>query len=898
MSRLSIQQVRLKNFKSYEYASIDFGLGVTTICGSNGSGKSTLLEAIGFALFDSSHYSHTEMVRDGALSGEVTVTVRSGSDGRVYTVLRTCGERSQHQVQCAGDVIVHGKKETMAWLATHIGAAPSTDLAALFDHAIGVPQGAITQAFLGTAAQRKALFDPLIGVSLYEHSWKAMREVDAVFRERLHAAQLQIAENEPMAIRHAALTTQLQQMHGDIRSGSDALIHARAERDARARQFAQVKQLAEADNITHHQLETGQMRAIELHDALTGLRSDIEHTAQSVVHGAAYDREAGLYEQAQAAFAKLSVSLDQSAPIPDIAAMQQACMLSEAKLKLAVEQTAAVAAAAQTIEAMHDLASRWSDASSHSEQQASRLATMQRLARGYERSSKACDALEEQRLATQRALDELRDRTVVQREQARSILSHAEHRVAALQSMRHSETLMHWHEQQASLLASAICPVCGQAVAASDVLASRATLQDAANTEQWAWYSAWREWEEMPDAQFPDGQQESADNEQALQSTIVRMHSDVRYSRDELVVMHAELDVAQEAYRASVQARDLLAKHAPERREYQTASHLASMGDETRAHEQGMRNTHRQQQVVLAKWLPLFEERERASGSRNAAAETMHRYASQHQAWREAQEAQSLAAEQQERAVRLRHELMVCMRNIDAQSHALHYQSLLAARTALQDSEDAHTAAQLDVVAQDERMQWMVKASDETQRDADSLVHSVSALHESQKTLQQTTMAKQQADAVRAIIRTMGPLIAQSVVQQISDAAHRLCCDMLEDSSVQLQWDETYAITMRQGGNRRQLQQMSGGEQIVAALSVRLALLQHISNIGIVCFDEPTIHLDTERRRQLAAHIKRIQGFEQILVISHDDSFEIATDNIIRIEKHDGKSIVFSDSLI
>jgi DNA repair protein SbcC/Rad50 len=70
-----------------------------------------------------------------------------------------------------------------------------------------------------------------------------------------------------------------------------------------------------------------------------------------------------------------------------------------------------------------------------------------------------------------------------------------------------------------------------------------------------------------------------------------------------------------------------------------------------------------------------------------------------------------------------------------------------------------------------------------------------------------------------------------------------------------------------------------------AALAVRLALLRVLADINIAFFDEPTTNMDQMRRRQLAEAISNLKAFRQLIVISHDDTFEHATEHVIRIER-------------
>ena len=70
-----------------------------------------------------------------------------------------------------------------------------------------------------------------------------------------------------------------------------------------------------------------------------------------------------------------------------------------------------------------------------------------------------------------------------------------------------------------------------------------------------------------------------------------------------------------------------------------------------------------------------------------------------------------------------------------------------------------------------------------------------------------------------------------------------------------------------------------------AALALRLALLRKLSSIDIVFLDEPTAHLDPERRESLAERITQVRGFSQLFVISHDDTFERVAQRFIRVVK-------------
>ncbi|MBO0724445.1 MAG: SMC family ATPase [Blastocatellia bacterium] len=142
---------------------------------------------------------------------------------------------------------------------------------------------------------------------------------------------------------------------------------------------------------------------------------------------------------------------------------------------------------------------------------------------------------------------------------------------------------------------------------------------------------------------------------------------------------------------------------------------------------------------------------------------------------------------------------------------------------------------------------------------------------------------RETSDFVREILQKAAPYITESYLFSISIEANHLFREITGRHDVTLQWTRDYEITLEEEGRERPFLNLSGGEQMAAALAVRLALLKELSEINIAFFDEPTTNMDEERRRNLAQQIGRIKDFHQLFVISHDDSFEGYTDQIISL---------------
>jgi exonuclease SbcC len=147
----------------------------------------------------------------------------------------------------------------------------------------------------------------------------------------------------------------------------------------------------------------------------------------------------------------------------------------------------------------------------------------------------------------------------------------------------------------------------------------------------------------------------------------------------------------------------------------------------------------------------------------------------------------------------------------------------------------------------------------------------------------------------RETIKEAGPHILKAVLRAISVEANRIFGEILGDRSAQLSWEQDYEIVLRRDGRERTFAQLSGGEQMSAALAVRLALLRGLTRLDMAFFDEPTQNMDGERRGNLAEQIRRVRGFDQLLVISHDDTFEQGLDSVIHLDKRGGETVLVQD---
>ncbi len=212
-----------------------------------------------------------------------------------------------------------------------------------------------------------------------------------------------------------------------------------------------------------------------------------------------------------------------------------------------------------------------------------------------------------------------------------------------------------------------------------------------------------------------------------------------------------------------------------------------------------------------------------------------------------------------------------------------------AARTAAHQARDAAIARKTELDTRAEAQEARIA---ERQSEIDKLADVARRLKDERRGAARATALGERTELMRGVLRAAGPLVTEALLADVSEAADEIFGEVLGDRAGRLRWTLDYDIVLERGGHTRSFTQLSGGEQMTAALAVRLALLRELLHIDIAFFDEPTQNLDDTRRTNLAEQILRVRGFKQLVVITHDDSFERMLDHVIHVRKVNGESRV------
>jgi exonuclease SbcC len=897
-----IRQVKLENIKSYENATVDLAPGVNAIVGHNGAGKSTILEAIGFALFDSLAYKAADFLREGARTGTVAVTFVGSLDERPYRIERRLG--GSH-LYVAYDVelqakLCEGKTDVLAFVRRQIGADPTIDLSRLFGDAIGVPQGTLTAAFLQQPAQRKVIFDALLQVDEYRVAVDKLREPRALLGERRQALAQEVAVLQARLERLPQLQAAVNERAGELRSIAQtlAVLHAKLQTVTMRKQALdtmrsevermEVQAARAAETVKRTEVQTAEAQR------LLAAAEDACKVVEANTQG--HDR----YVAAQAQRSALDQRLRRRQALREQrAAADKSLAVAEAELARAAEQIGRIDAAQALIATLAPAVQQQTELEEALATAKTESARLQEAAKALPAEQKKLQQLQARAQQVAAELDQAEVKQIeAQRldEQAGALRTAITEYSGELGMLQASAGDLKEQNEALESAQTATCPVCEQPLLEEH----RRRLIERNNQrlqELRGQYAATKQ--KMTTAET--SLKQATEQHRLLAEALRGLPRPT-----ELEDLRLRITQAQQGIDAAAAAEGKAAEIATHVQELTTAlgglqnprqqiAVAAQQVAERPALEAKRSGSEQQRTVALGALAELdaglaelkgldadIAEVDALLQTHEAAYQALLTHRRQAEALPERAAELARLREEGEQAAAALVAVEAQLRTLRTEFDPVEYAGILAEDQALRSETGGMQARQ--ALLQDE--QRKADAEIETLRHLEAELVELAAAQEN--------LNRQESvlETVRTLLRQSGPYITQALIRQISAAANQIFGELMQDFSRQLCWSEDYGITLEVEGNSRQFVQLSGGEQMSAALAVRLALVREISNIDIAFFDEPTANLDDVRREALARQVMNIRGFRQLFVISHDDTFEQVTQNLVRIKRHGSSSIV------
>lgn len=924
---MEILSVQLTNFKAHSDRRVQFQPGTNAICGENGAGKTSILEAIAWVLFNyRGAYKTEDLIRNGANSAQAMVELVSARDGRTYRISRcTRAGYSLYDPQLSVKLEYTKIEEEVApWLRQHLGVPMGTDLAKLFANTIGVPQGTFTADFLQTTERRKPIFDAILKVEEYRQanqqllSLEKFAKAEAEGLERTIATYSeQLEDFDELTRRRQQLTQDLLAVSADLGQWQQQLAQIQTERDRLLAQASQIQQLNQALSSLTVQISAQQQAGERL----------AAEVAQAQRAAAICTEQRPAYEAVQQAQQQLQ-TLEQRRL--QRAQLQQQRQNSWEHLS---QRQVAMAGLVQQLEQIEQQRQALDQLAPQIAQQQMLEAQQQDLTRQLQDLNSQRQILSNQ----QERLNQLRQRFV----QLRQTIGELEAAVSEAVQLPQLEQQQQRLQQQSSRVAAA-----QQFQAELEQIVSRGESAQAQQIQQWQQILAQIPESSLPESEIPASQIPASGIQQQLKACLEdncyeQLLEDLRGILDDLAEQASTESLQQQMQAVEqliAQARQQQARGFQLDAVRQEQARLEVEGQTLKAAIQGLElqlatqpDLHHQSQTLAQQLVDLGNpiaqakvlEQQLQQGSsllaQSEQAQTQIHAAETAIAELDAQLAEfadldvEIAAQQQ----RLQQSQPGYQRYLEHQQLAnclkLRSQELDDATqqvTALQQQQQTLQMQQQQLGDYDPAQSQAVQVAydqasglvsqlggrlPEMQKrtaDLDAQLTKLQGVQEKVAMAQQEIKARSKADRfikfARKAYKDAGPRITERYVQNISREADRLFRELLNRPNVSLEWTRDYEIIVREAAYERRMVNLSGGEQMCAALAVRLALLKTLADIDVAFFDEPTTNMDRPRREHLAEAIANIRSFKQLFVISHDDTFEKVTENVIVIDREEG----------
>ena len=882
---MHITRIELEDIKSHVAAAFDFERGTTAITGENGAGKTTLIEAVAWTLFDVLDYKKEDFVRRGAKRGSVRVTFESGLDERLYTVYRDTGTGYNVYDPGLKMRIADKREEVCRFLWQHLGVEPGTDLDSLFRRAIGVPQGTFTSVFLETPAERKKAFDKLLKVEEYRRSaeelLKTARFIDqkiAEVRERIARSEGEISRIGLVELEHAGvsrevgeLATSREQVQVEAAARQDQVsaldaaearvTKARADRDRHLNDKARLEiKLAE---------KLGELKASqEAARMVEEVRADYERHTAAVLRIAEMERERTARDKLRDEISKVESAL---------AAVHADQKYTQESLDRALKAHATINGlhrdAAEQDRLENEL-SKLRDTRAHSR------AIADQITRLDEKIDRLRDSYRGNKTQLAEAVDKAKNASGIESLQQRD-----ESIVRELASLH---AALERDERFQREIQNGLCPILSQKCLN---LKDGQTLDDFV-TSQFTELRTRIAVLETEHGQVAVALKTSREAEkyltqlatlQAREKEIAEEGKRLNEERDQLKATFAGLPQIEGEFtrvEQSLKALDnpkgkIQLLEAESGRETELRQKLSLIESNLERLESDRRILVEQTETYKdldKQWVELTALRDATSAANRVylahealATKLPHRE-------REFGEASGSLRETESRLAVSEKEFTAAEKEYDRDRHAVERAALLELQ-----KREAELSARLESAKQRE-----TDLAAELARLTEIRSSMTDELREKErlgKTAELTTF-------IRDTLKEAAPLVARNYVYHVSAEANQMFREITGNAEHTLKWAEDYGIVLEEGGYDRPFISLSGGEQMAAALSVRLALLKQLTDIRIAFFDEPTTNMDAERRENLAMQMGQlIKHFDQLFVISHDDTFEGYVDNIVTVER-------------
>jgi exonuclease SbcC len=178
---MKINRIYLENYRIHEKLEVEFDKGINLLLGENGKGKSSILEAIGYALFGSDlRGTQKDAIQYGKKSAKIQVEF-TGVDGEEYIVTRKLPGTTSIYRKSNPELELQGKEDRIRELCGIKG-----DIKDVYDNVIVAKQNEFISSFKATAKDREKTFDKVFNTEIYREIYDGYsKDVEGKYKNEI-----------------------------------------------------------------------------------------------------------------------------------------------------------------------------------------------------------------------------------------------------------------------------------------------------------------------------------------------------------------------------------------------------------------------------------------------------------------------------------------------------------------------------------------------------------------------------------------------------------------------------------------------------------------------------------------------------------------------------------------
>ncbi|MBD3214844.1 MAG: AAA family ATPase [Candidatus Lokiarchaeota archaeon] len=887
-----IKKIEIENVKTHKKTAISFKEGLNILYGNNGAGKSTVLEMIGFVLFDflKSKTYQADYVRDLENDHPQYGTARvwiNGADKKIYKITRDIGRTEIEVCEHNGKPLsppIDTISKFRSWIKKQLGVKFDINLETLFNTAIGIPQGMIVNIFLRSPKERKEYFDEIFQLDIYEKYWENLGVINRKYRDEIVEVQNRISGLIGETKNKENLISSKNNLTEDIAKISSEMHKCqkiKEKKEKKLHQLNELKDMLEEIENNCKQLEIERKNAKQSYDNL-----------QKQLDESIYANKICLNtKQAYSEFINLSNLRN------DLIAKNE--KLNELKEKLNEENRKyqSIFNTLGNLEEKIDESKFSVEKTRETEPKYQKFIHLDEDLKEINEKITIIKSEEDRLKRNKEKLKELTKKLQKLQEKANDLpkLKKKLEEFDKFEKNRESIKLdisiirndLSFFQNNQNKVKNQLCPF----------------------TEQVC--------KNIKAGDFDIGifETEIKNKKKLLESKKLKLNeindklrdkSNIKNQLDELTKNKAKSEeVEKQISNINVEISDLKSKISHKidfvklRTELESEKEiLKPYHDEYLIHKENAKKLSDLQEKLgpLKKELTLLKNREENITNEikkykevpNQLGKIRGKIIELEDAYNKYQKNINEAKKLEKRKGNLK----LSKTKLDELKN--HHLQKLQEKTKLKSEfdEDEYHKVKTEceeneklIIKFNENLRNLQARLDEINEDITKVELKEEKLEDFRKQDFKLRAEKKFISKMRTWLKEFKPKIRLELIQKVNRYASQIYRNIRGDQNTSLIWNKDYEIEIRKSRSTKRFIRLSGGEKMAAALAIRLAILKTLTTAKFAIFDEPTTNLDEIARNNLSKYINNIEGFNQLFVISHDDSFKRHSEYVIKLSK-------------